>query len=189
MKQVQNKSRAPAQINRRDVLKWLSLTTGSAISFSCTQAALAPLDKRVQADPGRDGVLSIAYRCADLIIPPTDTPGALDAGVDGFIHFAVTQWCTADERARLEQGLGWLDEQARQRFGGGFITLDQARQERLLTQMEKQQSAAFAQLKELTVVGYFTSEIGATQALTYVPMPGYYDGDHKIDEQARAWSS
>ena len=46
----------------------------------------------------------------------------------------------------------------------------------------------FTKLKELTVVGFFTSEIGAKQVLEYNPMPMRYDGDYDFPENGREWS-
>ena len=46
----------------------------------------------------------------------------------------------------------------------------------------------FPWLKELTVVGYYTSEIGATQELRYVHVAGQYDGDVPYRKVGRAYS-
>jgi hypothetical protein len=46
----------------------------------------------------------------------------------------------------------------------------------------------FTKLKELTVLGYFTSEVGAKQALAYNPMPMRYEGDYDFDKTGRQWS-
>ena len=46
----------------------------------------------------------------------------------------------------------------------------------------------FAKLKELTVVGYFSSEVGATEFLEYNPMPMRYDGDFDFAEVGTHWS-
>ncbi len=43
-------------------------------------------------------------------------------------------------------------------------------------------------LKDLTVLGYFTSEIGATQALEYLPIPGRYNGCVPLIKGQKAWA-
>ena len=43
-------------------------------------------------------------------------------------------------------------------------------------------------MKELTVTGYFTSEIGATQALEYLPVPGKFEGDVPLKPGQKAWA-
>jgi hypothetical protein len=42
-------------------------------------------------------------------------------------------------------------------------------------------------MKELTLLGYFSSEIGCTQALRYVEAPGAYRGDVPYRRGERAW--
>ena len=46
----------------------------------------------------------------------------------------------------------------------------------------------FTILKDLTLTGYFTSEIGATQALEYVAVPGRYDGCVPLKPGQKAWA-
>ena len=46
----------------------------------------------------------------------------------------------------------------------------------------------FTMLKDLTLTGYFTSEIGCTQALEYVAVPGRYDGCITIKPGQKAWA-
>jgi hypothetical protein len=47
----------------------------------------------------------------------------------------------------------------------------------------------FRMMKELTLLGYFTSEIGATQALRYVAVPGKYEGCVPYKKGDRAWAT
>ncbi len=48
----------------------------------------------------------------------------------------------------------------------------------------------FRQLKELTLAGYYTSEVGATQELQWLAAPGRYDADLPLAEAGtgRAWA-
>ena len=47
----------------------------------------------------------------------------------------------------------------------------------------------FRMMKELTLLGYFTSKVGATQALRYLPVPGRYDGCVPYKKGERAWAT
>lgn len=60
-------------------------------------------------------------RLADLIIPPTDTPGAAGAGVPEYIDRVVT--LNAQHQPLVRAGLAWLDGQARARAGQAFAAL------------------------------------------------------------------
>jgi hypothetical protein len=46
----------------------------------------------------------------------------------------------------------------------------------------------FAIIRDLTLLGYFTSEIGATQAYAFVEIPGRYDGCVDLKPGQRVWS-
>jgi gluconate 2-dehydrogenase gamma chain len=108
---------------------------------------------------------------ADLIIPPTDTPGALAAGVPEYIDYVVH--ANPEHQPLMRAGLLWLDQQS---AGKPFIALTQRQQIDLLTPL----SAAadrddlnppgakfFAMLKNLTADGYYTSQTGLVQELGY----------------------
>ena len=43
-------------------------------------------------------------------------------------------------------------------------------------------------IKQMTVWGYFSSEVGATQALRYVPVPGRFEGCIPYNEGEKAWA-
>ena len=190
-------------MQRRDVLKGLTVLLGGGLSTACQQAVQIPPAKRVTSIPVYSNTQrDIAYRVADLIIPVTDTPGALDAGVGEFIDYVVTQWFSEQEQALFITGLDALGDAALLTHNAPFLTLTIQQQVALLERVqaqEKQDPAGitqplgsgsfFKQIKELTVVGYYTSEVGATQERKYIPMPGYYDGYHKLSNVGRQWSS
>lgn len=46
----------------------------------------------------------------------------------------------------------------------------------------------FAIARDLTLLGYFTSEIGATKAMAYVDIPGRYDGCVDLKPGQKAWA-
>lgn len=46
----------------------------------------------------------------------------------------------------------------------------------------------FQLIRELTLLGYFTSEAGATKALAYVQVPGRYDGCVDMKPGQKAWA-
>ena len=140
-----------------------------------------------------------AHRIADLIIPETDTPGAIDAGVGEFIDYVVSTWFDPDEQQRFIAGLADIASRAQVAHNASFVDLPTDQQVQLLQQIEAGEQPAspfsafgagefFAQIKELTVVGYYTSEVGATQERKYVPMPGRYDGYHKYAAVGRQWA-
>lgn len=112
---------------------------------------------------------------AEGIIPATDTPGAIGAGVPAFIAMLFADWMMRDEQETFRAGLKAFDADAKARFGKGFCGCTAAQQLDLLTAWDKDVAAArakgtadlppFARFKSLTVVGYYTSQVGQEQEL------------------------
>ena len=186
-------------MHRREMLRRLSVLTGGTLSLACQQALAVPPAERAAARVYSQEQGALVARLADLIIPTTDTPGAAAAGVGEFIDYVVAAWYSKDERARFVAGLEALETTARESHGKAFLALDENQQTALLGALAADEvldinanfgtGDFFAQLKEMTVVGYYTSEIGATQERSYVPMPGKYDGHFKFDQVGRQWAS
>lgn len=119
----------------------------------------------------------------DLIIPRTETPGALDVGVVEFIDLLLTEWYSTTDRDNLLYGLGALDGLASKRGARTFAELDAASQAALAstldaatTQPAPSAAATWRTLKGLTVYGYFTSKPVMQDVLKVKIWPGRWDG-------------
>lgn len=196
-------------MNRRDLLKRSACVLGGVASATLTRAVLAGVDGRTNIEhpllnaSQRSAVAAIA----DLIIPQTDTPGANEAGVPHFIELMVSDWYTATEKNIFFSGLKALDQFCLENDKKDFVScsaeqqtaaLQQAEQDsssykgeqaRLMSNAVDENTPFFTKIKELTVLGYYTSEVGAKQELSYNPMPMKYDGDFDFAEVGRQWSS
>lgn len=144
---------------------------------------------------------------AETIIPATDTPGAIDAGVPAFIELMVADWFNEQERRIFDAGLKDLMERARSHDGNSFEALSAAGQLELLEALEAEagdhpwyqlgnvqrafvSDAPFiCQVKELTIWGFFTSRVGGTQVLRYEAMPMTFDGDVRLKPGASSWTA
>jgi gluconate 2-dehydrogenase gamma chain len=136
---------------------------------------------------------TVAALC-DTIIPETDTPGAIEAGVPAFIETLLSQWCTADERETFVAGLAFLDGWCAAHRVPAFRHASPVQRAAALSAAERQATLArddddpfFTMARELVVVGYYTSRVGATQELRYNPMPGRY-ADISFASVGRQWS-
>jgi hypothetical protein len=126
---------------------------------------------------------------AERIIPRTDTPGATDANVAGFIDVMLADWYEPDERDRFKAGVADLDGRANSRFAHSFSKSNRTEQIQLLETLDadlqtQRQSAApnaddswFAMLKHLTIWGFYTSRVGIEQELKQQVIAGHYDGN------------
>jgi gluconate 2-dehydrogenase gamma chain len=179
---------------RRDVLWWLAtgaalplvgrLVPGDAVAFGRRVHASTQQggDASWQALDEATGRLLIA--ACEGILPASDTPGATDAGVARFIDRMLAGWYPASERDALVAGLRTLDARSRERYARAFSEIVVEDQAPLLTALDEEAHAKgegathwFAELKELTIWGYFTSEIVVTSILHESPMgAGRYEG-------------
>lgn len=130
----------------------------------------------------------------DLIMPATDTPGAREAGVARFIDRAMTNFYDPDQVRRLRDGLDLMQADALAAYGTGFAALDARRQTELLTRYDAEAarqplSHFFTLMKQATLIGFFTSQTGATKTLRYDPVPGDYRGCVPLKEIGRAWAT
>jgi len=189
-------------LTRRDTLRGLALTIGvgatgwaqRALAAAAPAPALTWTPTALTPDQAR-----LVDAVAELIIPATDTPGAREAGVPQFIDRTLANYYDKDQAEKLLTGLARMDADARAAYGDGFVALAPERQVELLVGYEREGVAAKAQtpsqghffpaLEDLVTVGYFSSELGATVALQYDPVPGAYHGCVPISDIGRAWAT
>ncbi len=135
---------------------------------------------------------------ADTIIPDTDTPGAKAAKTGQFIATIVSDCYEPKDQQNFVQGLANLQIASEKKSGKSFQKSNATQRHDLLVALDAEQKAYakvkkkedphhyFRVVKDLSMWGYFTSEIGATQALRFVEYPGRYEtiDYHKGD---RGW--
>ncbi|MCR9262451.1 MAG: gluconate 2-dehydrogenase subunit 3 family protein [Pseudomonadaceae bacterium] len=137
---------------------------------------------------------------AETILPETDTPGAKAAEVGAFIAIMVTDTYSPEEQALFHAGTRALESECVATYGTGFMgatasqrlsLLERLDQEQITYTLNKPADSAphyFHTIKQLTAFGYFTSEIGYTQALRYVESPGRFDPCVEYTPGERAWA-
>ena len=183
---------APA-VRRRAALARLAALAAAGSGWT-----LESLAQTLAAQPRRQSLETRARRtlaaAADVIVPRTETPGALQAGVPQFVAAVYASWMTDGERERFAAGLAALDARARAAQRRSYASCRAAERAGLLrtaiaadayagaaaslSQRIAASDVPFAlRLRDLVVFGYFTSEAGANRALRYMAAPGRYDGD------------
>ena len=176
-------------MNRRDLLGVLGgVVAGSSLAAIAPSELLARGRAIHRGSPGpfTPHQFATVSVIADLVIPVTDTPGAVAAKVPDFIAVIVGEWYTDEERTSFMEGLAEVDSRSRQARGKDFVDGSPADQVALLTQLDAELQALkarkedssknfFERIKGLTIYGYYTSEIGMTQELHYQVIPGRYD--------------
>jgi hypothetical protein len=187
-------------MNRRD---WLT-ALGAALAVPRSDDVLA-MGRTLHARVSRGAPLQVlspqqselVATLAELILPETDTPGARAARVHEFIDLMLAERFDAADRDRFLAGLADVDTRAKARGAGDFLRAAAAQQLEVLTTLDDElaqerdadragvkwrgRAAApdknfFQRMKWLTLLGYYTSEIGFTQELRAQIIPGRYDG-------------
>ncbi len=175
-----------SELNRRKLLKNVAMMTGGALSVSVISGVMsgALAQERIDVDNSvfSDQQLKLVAEMADMIIPDTDTPGAIAAKVHHYIHAIVGDWYYDDERSNFIKGLNAVDSH--------FMTGSAQERHTIMTKMDNEEGEKtfFQEFKELTLVGYFTSQIGAEEELRYEQYPGPYQGCVPFEEVGKTWA-
>lgn len=186
-------------MNRREALAKTTLLLGGALSGP-TLMALGRWENKLSQDLLRDKLnlspqqKQLISTVAEMILPRTDTVGAIDVGVPAFIEMMINDCYEAPEHRSFMTGVKELEDQK-------FLQMTSGQKLQTLKQMEqtaKEQMKAYnAQIikfgdnedqetmdkqklglpfwrlmKELTLLGYYTSEGGIKASFEYVPSPG-----------------
>lgn len=192
------------EMDRRQALRRVGMLLGGVVSAPTVAGVLSGCER----DTGTDWTPStlsaqqneMVDTIAEIIIPATDTPGASAAHVNRFIDAMVGESYPVEERDRFLAGLDDVSDRCRDRYGDSFLDCTAEEQRALVRELDQEtfgeestdsdadRPPFFRMMKELVIVGYYTSEVGATQELRTNVVPGYYDGDVPYEKIGRAWS-
>jgi hypothetical protein len=193
-------------IDRREAIKRVTallggaaLVGGNALLTGCRSPQVAAAPSTFQ--PFTTSEIGFLDEVADTILPDTKTPGAKAARVGAFMAVMVTDCYDERDQQVFRRGMLELDSASRAANGSSFMSAAPAARLALLQSLDREQKAYmdkkaaadpahyFRMIKELTLLGYFTSEIGCTQAQRYVESPGRYDPCLPHSPGERSWAS
>ena len=171
----------------------MSLVAAAGILWSCSRSGdEAPVSTE-------DERLALLSEVSDFVLPETeDGPAASAVGVPQFLLLALEHHLAdTDVPATPEQSdyVAWLEGELNVRTGGRFLGAAEAQKEQAVADMD---AAAFRdrsaptpwlKLKQLILIGYYTSETGGSDVLRYEPVPGEFTGDVDIEPGMKALSN
>ncbi len=196
-------------INRRNAIKKTALLMGYAVSVS----AISGIFSGCKADPKAiagglenwtPAFLSksegqLIAQIAESILPKTDTPGAIDAGVYSFIDIILKDNTETEDQIFFKNGLSDFVTSCQEAFGKSFLECDKKEKIEVLKNEEalaiekrnanSNEKTFWFTMKELTLLGFFTSELGSKQFLKYDEIPGNYDACIPLDDVGGCWHS
>jgi gluconate 2-dehydrogenase gamma chain len=194
-------------MDRREAIKRTAWIMGGIVSAPAIMGVLKGCSTRPDINWKPEFLTqdqaSLVSEVAEIIIPKTDTPGAKDTGVPAFIDSILKDVYSAEDQKRFTDGLAAFDEEAQKAYGDAFVDLEPAQQQEHVKklhdaaiQTERDTDPApkrpfILMMKELTMLGFFTSEPGATQVLQYDAVPGAYKGCIPLTEagNGKTWAS
>lgn len=190
-------------IDRRTALAGVAAMFGTALYAPLARAAgasgpiVTPVPTISEGLPSA-AVFTAVQRAAmtalsERVLPTTDTPGAIAAGVPVYIEKLLADWSYPAERVPILAGLDAIEAKAMADYRVSTAKATPAQQDALLTQAMNGQIAGgktfFEAFRQLVIAGYYTSEIGMTQEREYLPVPGEYDGAFPYSKVNKVYSA
>jgi hypothetical protein len=188
-------------MQRRDALKLLAGATALPLLprnvfaiFQTVHAELSSAAALKTLNPQQDAVVTAI---CEIIIPETETPGAKAVRVNEFIDLVLTGWFDDKERADFLSGLADVDARSRDLFAKGFADCAPHQQAEIVAALDDElaewragqparlprgwarqhsEDNFFHMMKRLTLIGYFTSQVGFEQALHKQIIPRTHSG-------------
>ncbi|WP_194777931.1 gluconate 2-dehydrogenase subunit 3 family protein [Pararhodonellum marinum] len=184
-------------MNRRDALKsFVVMMGGTMVGANVILTGCAPETQIEGLDFSPDDI-AFLDEIGEAIIPTTDTPGAKATEIGNFMVEMVKATYDKGQQETFVNGLNSLRKNFKSDKGEDFVKASPENRTAYLNQLKSQSMNNpedpegphyISMLRDLTVLGYFTSEIGATQALRYVETPGKYEGCVPYQKGDRAFA-
>ena len=141
----------------------------------------------------------------DMILPPTDTPGALDVKVDLFIDKVVSQTYNKEGQQKMRDDIAKFNADCKKDYGSIFVELTEDDRKKVLQAAEKSDGkfnpgvwgktvgeqgpiGFYRSMKSMAIWAYFTSEEIGENVLNYLPLPGVYEGCIPVSDVGNRWS-
>jgi len=196
-------------MNRRSALKKTSLFAGAAVAMPTMLALLQSCKNETRIDwqplfftPIEAITISTLV---DMMLPRTDTPGALDVKVDVFIDKVIAETYDKEGQQNLRDEIAAFNSDCENKYGNPFHKLDQEQRIAILTSSEKSSGkfnpniwgktvgdqkpiGFYRAMKSMAIWAYFTSEEIGENVLNYLPVPGTYEGCKPVSEIGKRWS-
>jgi hypothetical protein len=196
-------------MDRRSALKKTGLLAGAAVAMPSILSILqgCKSEPRLTWQPqffNIDEAQTIAS-LVDMILPSTDTPGALDVKVDVFIDRIIAQTYDAEGQEHMRSEIAAFNADCKQNFGDVFVNLDGTKRTAVLKAAEKTSGTInpgvwgktigvqepigfYRSLKSTAIWAYTTSEEIGENVLNYLPVPGTYEGCTPVSKIGNKWS-
>jgi hypothetical protein len=192
-------------MNRREALSRVAIIMGGTVLGAEAFLSGCTTAKTGLVFSAED--IAFLNEVGEVIIPATNTPGAKEANVGAFMSVMVRDCYDEKNQNIFMEGMRALQfKEAKAKIGKSFMEANAQERHDLISALDKEVQADkeakkasgdkktgnekhyFTMMKELTLTGFFTSEVGATKALRYVAIPGRYEGCVPYTKGDKAWA-
>lgn len=183
-------------MNRRDALKSVVLMMGGTMIGATAILTGCSPERQLKDLNFSPEDLAFLDEIGETIIPTTDTPGAKATKIGEFMQMMIKDCYDEEQQKAFIDGLNALSKDFKTEKGVDFmestpedrLAFLNGMHEKFVASGEEKQPIVINMLRDLTLLGYFTSEIGATQALRYIETPGRYDPCIDYKKGDKAWA-
>ena len=196
-------------MDRRSALKKAGVLAGSAVAipsfFSLLQSCKSETRLGWQPLFFTEIEAKTIAAILDMILPRTDTPGALDVKSDIFIDKVIAKTYNEDAQKKMRSEIAAFNSDCEKNFGGTFLELNVSDREKVLqaaeknsgkfspgvwgTAVGKQETIGFYRsIKSMAIWAYFSSEEIGEKVLAYDPVPGTFEPCIPLSEGQNRWS-
>ena len=202
-------------MERRELLKMIALLTGGVVIGGDVFLSGCKTNTSATTDFSATNI-AMLDEVGETIIPTTNTPGAKATQIGAFMKTMVNDCYNERQQKIFTEGMAGLDAACKKMHDKTFIDCSPEQKKSFLISLEKEAKDYnmqrdekekaekekekmnpdyigapphyYTMMKQLTLFGYFTSEIGSKQALRFLPIPGKYDGAYPYKKGDKAWA-
>lgn len=179
-------------MQRREVLRLVSLATGAAISAPLLGSLLSSCKTDIKKDDldytlqfFTDEEFARIKSLINTILPKTDSPSATDVGVHQVIDNMVGNIYSENQQKSYRKRLTALIEH----LNASSVSELEVLQSLLNSSENEDAKRAVLNLKQQTIAYYLTTEEIGKNYLNYLPVPGNYEPCISVEEVGnKAWT-
>ncbi|MGK7391160.1 MAG: gluconate 2-dehydrogenase subunit 3 family protein [Candidatus Cyclobacteriaceae bacterium M2_1C_046] len=191
-------------MDRREAVKAVSLLMGGTLVGANIFLTGCKINRDVRVNKlFMESDVVLLDEIGETIIPTTDTPGAKATQIGGFMAMMVLDCYEPKDQKAFTDGLVTFRKEFEELYGSEFEEASVQDRTEYLNALNSKMITYnalnkdnpetpvhyYKMMKELTLLGYFTSEIGCTQAKRYIETPGRYDGCVDYKKGDKAWAT
>ena len=176
-------------MNRRKAIQQTAYLLGGTISASVIAGVMSGCQPTGEPDWAPQFLTkkqaATISEIAETILPESDTLGAKSLHLTEFVDLMLKDCHTREEQLQFTKELDKFEEICQSSIGKTFVNATPEKRQNFLIELEQNalanqqqtgEKAFITKIKELVIVGYFTSEYAITELMNFNPIPQKFEG-------------